>query len=391
MLAKDESLTEDDVISLFNNYCNEEMPLEANKYKKKSSIKNEKSLLEKAEINTNSIDETHNKNEIINIDDNIPSFSNAKNESLISHRTSANPKATVPVDLVKSINIEQKNYFDMVTRKINGMKNVQELKKRLQKSNTEKRWMKLLDDIDDDFSLLFRLNSEMLANKYQLFVEKYQKHKKDNSNNSNVDSKHLSIKTDVNGNTNNLDFNLNGVVNNEREDYMDYEKFKADFFMLWGRLDKKRQRYIQVIFGHKTRLWPTAVCWCFSYMFFYPGLLVCYLLGVAMILFFTFKFIDKMVRRGLVGVAHGEKPFFLIRGNKCIKYALQFKDLEQTYSASKIEEKSLLGSINQAKDKILSVMVPNMESGKLGSFMEELSSLKNGAIHVFDLVKNRVF
>ena len=77
-----------------------------------------------------------------------------------------------------SNNLAQKNYFDMVTRKINGMKNVQELKKRLQKSNKEKRWMKLLDDIDDDFSLLFRLNSKMLADKYQLFVEEYQKHKK---------------------------------------------------------------------------------------------------------------------------------------------------------------------------------------------------------------------
>ena len=388
MLAEDRSLTEDDVISLFNNYCNEEMPLEVNNYKKESSIKDEKSLSEKTEINTNSIDETHNKNEIINIGDNIPSFSNAKNESLISHRTSANPKATVPVNLVKSINIEQKNYFDMVTRKINEMKNVQELKNRLRKSNEKKRWMKLLDDIDDDFSLLFRLNPEELADKYQLFINKY---KKNDFNNSNVNSQHLGIKIDVNGNINNLDINLNGVVSNEHEDYMDYKKFKEDFFMLWGKLDKKKQMYIKVIFGHKTRLWPTAVCWCFSYMLFYPGILVCYLLGVAMILFFTFKFIDKMVRRGLVGVAHGEKPFCLIRGNKCIKYALQFKDLKQTCSASKIEKKSLLDAINPAKDKILSVMVPNMESGNLGSFMEELSSLKNGAIRVFNLVKNRVF
>ena len=268
--------------------------------------------------------------------------------------------------------------------------------------NVEKGINQLLNDIKEDFSVLFKLTDQKLK-EYGLSTllnQGAQEHDRQNNISENVaNANYLQLNQNLNEPLliqNNGENNINNVVQNVRDiaveviENLDEGKygtkmgiidFKTKYPDIWGGLNKEQRLYLQMILGYKQSLLPTIFCLFLSCVLFVPATTVTYCLGVFFIIYFLLKLTGERTRNRLTEMVQGKsrKSSFLDRffvWNETIKNAMVMCNTQKVIGVN-----SNNNYYKETKDRILDVMLPEHVS-----FFDTASSCKNTVLRIVNRV-----
>lgn len=294
--------------------------------------------------------------------------------------------------------------LDQIAGKISNASK-EDLRDCLVKLNVEKGINRLLNDIKEDFSILFKLTDQKLK-EYGLSTLLNQGAQENNMRNNRqenvVDSNYLQLNQNRREpllNQNNEENNLNNVIQSapnvvvEVVENLDEGKygtrmsiidFKTKYPDIWGGLNKEQRVYLQMILGYKQSLLLTIFCLFLSCVLFVPATTVTYCLGVFFIIYCLLKLTGERTRNRLTEMVQGksrEPSFwdrFFVWNKSIIENARALCQLGENRN-----QKDASNFYKETKDSILDIMLPEHVS-----FRNTASSFKDTALRMVNIVSS---
>ncbi len=158
--------------------------------------------------------------------------------------------------------------------------------------------------------------------------------------------------------------------------------FKTKYPNIWSNLDKEQRVYLQMILGYKQSLLLTIFCLSLNCVLFVPATTVTYCLGVFFIIYFLLKLTGERTKNRLTEMVQGKsrKSSFwdrLFVWNKCIEDAIAMCCTKKKSGNSNND------NYEEMKDSILNVMLPERVS-----FFNTASSCKNTVLRMVNRVSS---
>ena len=301
MLAKDNSLTKDNFINLFNNHCDDRIETESN---------------------DDELDQIAGK------------ISNASKEDLRDCLV----KLNVEKGINQLLNDIKKNFsilFKLTDQKLKEYGLSTLLNQGAQENNMRNNRQENIGD----------------ANYLQLNQNRREPLLNQNNEENNVIQSAPNVVVEV---VENLDEGKYGTR-------MSIIDFKTKYPDIWGRLNKEQRVYLQMILGYKQSLLLTIFCLFLSCVLFVPATTFTYCLGVFFIIYFLLKLTGERTRNRLTEMVQGKsrEPSFWDRffvWNKCIEDAIVMCCTKKKSGNSNND------NYEEMKDSILNVMLPERVS-----------------------------